>query len=170
MTEELMAFGGKFKHERELRGFSLMHVAQVTKIPSRTLERLEAGKFDELPAEVFVRGFVGSYARVLGMNAEEAVREYGALMATTAEAPKSDLKGAHDVKAEPEGPAPITFEIGFIAKSLSDASRRSYRGSLALAVLILVIVATITISVLLKNPNHIGDGISLGEVLSAQLG
>src|SRR5437868_4396594 len=43
---------------RQGRGLSLADVTKVTKIQARTLEHIEAGRFDQLPADVFVRGFV----------------------------------------------------------------------------------------------------------------
>jgi Helix-turn-helix domain len=63
---------------RAHRGMSLDDVAKVTKIQPRILERLEAGKLDGLPAEVFVRGFVRSFARCVGLDEEEALRRYAA--------------------------------------------------------------------------------------------
>jgi hypothetical protein len=61
---------------RQARNLTLVEVAKITKIQSRTLEHLEAGRFDQLPADVFVRGFVRSYARCVGLDADEAVRRY----------------------------------------------------------------------------------------------
>src|SRR5689334_18094325 len=63
---------------RAHRGMSLEDVAKVTKIQPRILERLEAGRFDGLPAEVFVRGFVRSFARCVGLDEDEALRRYAA--------------------------------------------------------------------------------------------
>jgi Helix-turn-helix domain len=63
---------------RAHRGMSLEDVAKVTKIQPRILERLEAGKLEGLPAEVFVRGFVRSFARCVGLHEEEALRRYAA--------------------------------------------------------------------------------------------
>ena len=48
---------------RAQKGMSLDDVARVTKIQPRILEKLEAGKLDGLPAEVFVRGFVRAFER-----------------------------------------------------------------------------------------------------------
>src|SRR5215212_6769417 len=59
---------------RVQRGMSLDDVARVTKIQPRILERLEAGKLDGLPAEVFVRGFIRSFARCVGLDEREALR------------------------------------------------------------------------------------------------
>ena len=50
----------------------------MTKIQPRILERLETGKPDGLPADVFVRGFVRSVARCVGLGEDEALRRYAA--------------------------------------------------------------------------------------------
>jgi hypothetical protein len=63
---------------RTQRGMSLEDVAKVTKIQPRILERLESGRPDGLPADVFVRGFVRSYARCVGLDEEDALRRYAA--------------------------------------------------------------------------------------------
>lgn len=58
--------------QRRLRGISLDELAGLTKIPRRSLERLEAGTFDTAP-DGFVRGFVRSVALSLGLDPDEAV-------------------------------------------------------------------------------------------------
>src|SRR6185503_20252669 len=63
---------------RVQRGMSLDDVAKVTKIQPRILERLEAGRLDGLPAEVFVRGFIRSVARCVGLDEREALQRYAA--------------------------------------------------------------------------------------------
>jgi hypothetical protein len=77
MQEQRVHFGSRLKEQREARQLSLGDVARMTKIPERSLERLEHGRFEELPAEVFVRGFVRSYARVVGLDPEDMARRYG---------------------------------------------------------------------------------------------
>jgi len=61
---------------RAEKGLSLDDVARITKIQLKTLERLEAGTADGLPADVFVRGFVRSYARCVGLDEDEALKRY----------------------------------------------------------------------------------------------
>jgi cytoskeletal protein RodZ len=63
---------------RVQRKLSLDDVARVTKIQPRILEKLEAGSADGLPADVFVRGFVRSVARCVGLDEQEALERYGA--------------------------------------------------------------------------------------------
>jgi cytoskeleton protein RodZ len=48
---------------RTERKLSLADIARITKIQLRILERLEGGNLDGLPAEVFVRGFIRSFAK-----------------------------------------------------------------------------------------------------------
>ena len=59
---------------------SLEEVARATRVPIASMERLEAGQFDELPGEVFVRGFLKSYARAVELSIKaEDVGEVGQL-------------------------------------------------------------------------------------------
>ena len=58
--------------QRRLRNISLDELATLTKIPRRSLARLEAGHIDELP-DGFSRGFVRTVAEALGLDSEEAV-------------------------------------------------------------------------------------------------
>lgn len=58
------------------RKLSLDDVARVTKIQPRILEQLETGQLEGLPAEVFVRGFVKSFARCVGLSEGEALKRY----------------------------------------------------------------------------------------------
>lgn len=62
---------------RAERKLTLDDVARVTKIQPRILEKIEAGNLEGLPAEVFVRGFVKSFARCVGLDEGEAVERYG---------------------------------------------------------------------------------------------
>src|ERR1700709_1217631 len=72
---------------RAQRGMSLEDVAKVTKIQGRILERLDAGRFDGLPAEVFVRGFLRSFARCVGLDEAEALERYNLIVASGLEDP-----------------------------------------------------------------------------------
>jgi hypothetical protein len=97
MEPSRIDFGSRFKQEREARHLSLGDVARVTKIPERSLERLECGRFDELPAEVFVRGFVRSYARAVGLDPDDMARRYGEIVQT--DSPRLEVSLAGAVKA-----------------------------------------------------------------------
>ncbi|MEY2932505.1 MAG: hypothetical protein RL033_3254 [Pseudomonadota bacterium] len=57
---------------------SLEEVARATRVPLASMERIEAGQFDELPGEVFVRGFLRSYARAVEISSDEVLARYTA--------------------------------------------------------------------------------------------
>ncbi len=69
-------FGSYLKDARTAKALSLADVAHKTKVPERALDALENGRSEGLPADVFVRGFVSSYARVVGIDAAEAMARY----------------------------------------------------------------------------------------------
>lgn len=69
-------FGSYLKHERELRGIPLDEIALNTKISIRFLQALEENRFEDLPGEVFVRGFIRSYGQAIGSNTEELLAAY----------------------------------------------------------------------------------------------
>lgn len=73
-----VGIGARLKHERDLRGMSIEEIARATRIPLASVERLEADRFDDLPGEVFVRGFLRSYARAVGVDPDEILALYGA--------------------------------------------------------------------------------------------
>lgn len=66
------SMGRYLSRQRRLRGISLEELAQTTRIPLRSLERLEAGSFDR-QADGFVRGFVRTVAQGLGLDPEDTV-------------------------------------------------------------------------------------------------
>ncbi|MBN1611700.1 MAG: helix-turn-helix domain-containing protein [Polyangiaceae bacterium] len=70
---------GRFLRQQRLaRGMSLEEVARTTRVPISSVERIEADQFDELPGEVFVRGFLKSYARAVGVPADDVLARYTA--------------------------------------------------------------------------------------------
>jgi len=71
MTKE--SVGEFLKRERELRQITLQEVAEGTKISIRRLRSIESDQFNDLPAEVFVRGFIKSYAEYIGIDPADAI-------------------------------------------------------------------------------------------------
>jgi flagellar biosynthesis protein FlhG len=86
--------GARLRRARLLRGMEIDDVATATKITPAYLRFLEEERFDDLPAVVYVRGFIASYARCLGLDAQGAARSYSARYeAHRRSKPKSRLLG-----------------------------------------------------------------------------
>ncbi len=75
-----LSLGEFLRQERERRGITIEQVASATKIGVRTLHALEADIYAELPAKPFVRGFVNSYARFIGIEPKEILTQYGTFL------------------------------------------------------------------------------------------
>ncbi|MET1024479.1 MAG: RodZ domain-containing protein [Pseudoxanthomonas sp.] len=62
--------GATLRHAREQQGLTLEQAGSRLKVPTRVVEALESGRWQQLGAPVFVRGHLRSYARLLGVDVE----------------------------------------------------------------------------------------------------
>ncbi|MCS5636930.1 MAG: helix-turn-helix domain-containing protein [Myxococcota bacterium] len=69
---ESQAIGSYLRWQRELREISVEELADLTRVPVRSIERLEAGAFDD-QVDGFVKGFVRTVAESLGLDAEDTL-------------------------------------------------------------------------------------------------
>ena len=77
MVERATAdFGPRMKRAREDRGVTLRHIADTTKISVSALEALERNDISRLPGGIFSRAFIRSYALEIGLDPEQAVRDF----------------------------------------------------------------------------------------------
>ena len=63
--------GLTLQRERETRGLTIEAVMEATKISRINLVALESGDRSTLPHPVYTKGFIKSYARLLGLDADE---------------------------------------------------------------------------------------------------
>jgi cytoskeleton protein RodZ len=68
--------GQLLRDTRTKRGIELDEVERVTKIRVKLLQALEEERWDDLPAPVYVRGFLATYARFLDLDDRALVDEY----------------------------------------------------------------------------------------------
>jgi cytoskeleton protein RodZ len=68
--------GASLQAGREGKGLSTADVAGSLRLPEKILIHLEAGRFENLPGDTFARGYVRSYARLLGLDTNQLVLEY----------------------------------------------------------------------------------------------
>lgn len=70
------ALGQRFRAAREARGLSLPEVAEQVRIRAVYLAAIEDEDWNAIGAPVYIRGFLRTYARFLGLDAEEVVAEF----------------------------------------------------------------------------------------------
>jgi len=70
------ALGERFRAAREARGLTLSDVAEHIRIRSVYLAAIEDENWSAIGAPVYIRGFLRTYARFLGLEPEEVVAEF----------------------------------------------------------------------------------------------
>jgi cytoskeletal protein RodZ len=109
---------------REAKSLSVEEISRATRVPAQSVERIEADRFDELPGEVFVRGFLKSYARSLGVPPDEVLARYTASR-----------------RVAWVTPLPV---------SSATKPARTHRFGVAIAFVLLLILFTLALSIVLK--------------------
>ena len=117
------SIGHTLRNERQLKQLSLEELAQTTRIPLKSLQQIEANEFAQLPGDVFVRGFVRSYAKALGVESE------GLLQRFEADRQQQDQLEVAGLAGEPE---------------------RARRVGVAVAMIILLFLFTLALSIVLR--------------------
>ena len=107
---------------------SVEEIARSTRGPIDSVTRIEADQFDELPGEVFVRGFLKSYARAVGLPPEDVLARYTASRRVAWVTPLP--------LSSPSKPA------------------RGRRFGVAIAFVLLLILFTLALSIVLKPRGH----------------
>jgi cytoskeletal protein RodZ len=119
--------GSTLRQQREKKRMSIAEVSRVTRIPVSTLESIEQDHFDDLPGEVFVKGFLKSYAQSVGLDSDDIVARYTASRRVSSVVP---LPVASPVQAAREG--------------------QGRRFGIAIALVLLLILFTLALSIVLK--------------------
>ncbi|WP_408599844.1 RodZ domain-containing protein [Pseudomonas sp. PLMAX] len=68
--------GETLRQARESNGWSLAEVALKLNLTVSSLSNLEAGAFDKLPGHTFARGYIRTYAKLLGMDQAVLVQQF----------------------------------------------------------------------------------------------
>jgi cytoskeletal protein RodZ len=123
--------GSLLKRHRELHHMSLAEVSRVTRIPVPTLESIESDHFDDLPGEVFVRGFLRSYAQSVRVVPAEVLARY-----------TSSRRVAYVT------PLPMASPV----TAVKEAQGRRF--GVAIAFVLLLILFTLALSIVLKPRGH----------------
>ena len=68
------ALGQHLAAAREQRGWTRAEVASRLRLPVKLIERLESDDYEGMSEGVFLRGYLASYARLVGVPVEQAAR------------------------------------------------------------------------------------------------
>ncbi len=75
-AKDSLSYGQYLQASRLEQQISLERVSEETRIGLEILKLIENEDHEKLPAKVFVKGFLRSYARAIGIDGQEAVRRY----------------------------------------------------------------------------------------------
>jgi cytoskeletal protein RodZ len=120
----MTSVGEHLRKLREEKRMSLAEVSRATRVPIASVERIEADRFDELPGEVFVRGFLRAYAKALEVPVDDVLARYTASR-----------------RVAWVTPLPITSPV---------RPARSRRFGVAIAFVLLLILFTLALSIVLR--------------------
>jgi cytoskeleton protein RodZ len=92
--ERKLSVGAYLSQERKRQNISLVDIAKVTRISLQYLEALEKDEFQTLPASIFVRGFLRTYAAQIGLDPNAVLNLYEAQVDSFNEPEKPEKKEA----------------------------------------------------------------------------
>lgn len=140
--------GGVLRAEREARGLSVEEIADRVKYSVRQVEALEQNDAEHLPQGTFLRGFIRSYARVLGMDEAKLL-----------EVTHTQTEHHFDVTDVQAGGAPLP-----ITGEGSLRSRYLLLGALAVAILLAAFVWTQPKHLSLPTPSRMSEAPAIEPV------
>ena len=73
---ETLTLGERMVKKRTERHLSVLEISRATNIQVKYLTFLESGEYSKLPADVYVKGFIKSYAAFMGLNEDILVKQY----------------------------------------------------------------------------------------------
>jgi transcriptional regulator with XRE-family HTH domain len=173
--------GNELRDARLRQGLTLAQVERQTRIRIKYLEALEQGNYSLLPSGVHARGFLRSYARLLGLDGDLAVARFEDIMAggrrrgrrsapipaLVDETPRLKKRATQDTRGTP----PLTPLAANSAPAAANRGRLLSRALLGLAlVMILITVAGLALILFgdtwrgllnsLFNPTSISAGVA----------
>lgn len=78
-SKELLS-GQDLKRLREAFGIEIHEIYAITKISSSILKLIEADRYDDLPAEIYLKQFLRTYSEILQIDPQHVVAGYFRLM------------------------------------------------------------------------------------------
>jgi cytoskeleton protein RodZ len=135
--------GEYLKREREQRKVPLSKIFECTRVPMKYLEALEADNHGPLPHPTFVKGYIKSYCKCLGLDETDAVLRYELFLKEKGGKEEEIAAPREEVKKPPLLFAPAAKDE---LKRDSLPLLRSYGNIIALAVAGVAAVAVIYVA------------------------
>jgi len=109
--------GTRLAAAREALGLSSSDIARQLKLSVWQVEALEAGRYEQLPGSIFVRGFIRNYARLVKVDPEELLQAASGSLPRDATHPESPPSRDIPFPGAPKRtwPAFAFGAIGFVA-------------------------------------------------------
>jgi len=149
--------GHELRQARERREISLQHLSRITKISPRVLQVLEAADETRLPARVFTRSFVRTYALEVGLDPDDTVRRYF-----------DQFEDAAAVAADQVEPLPVPRHDPAPAERSLRSAARVLQGRFGTAsVLVLVGLAVVVLAAQRREPPRSSAGPQPAAVATA---
>ena len=162
--EKNESIGAYLKRLRGQLGFTIQDISSKTKISQSYLENLENEEFASLPNDVFIKGFLRSYAKVLGLT-ESDVLERFQQWKQKHQASAPPAPSVSPAANEPSGQSWPHIQLDRI-KSLYEG-RKGFRKTLIINLLIgAVLVAGVFI--LISRRNSVENQLKEEEVLTSK--
>lgn len=119
-----VGIGERLRNAREAKGLSLQAMEGITRIRAVYLQALEDEQFDRLPAPVYAKGFLRTYATALGLNPDQLADQYTGAFET----PAQSIVGIH----------PVEIPIRPVAPRSSLRRAATWAGALLLAGVLII--------------------------------
>ena len=68
--------GDLLRETREQKNLSLDDVEKGTNIRKLYIKSIEEGNYEKLPGEVFLKGFIKTYGKFLGLDSQKLIEQY----------------------------------------------------------------------------------------------
>ncbi|MBC7367249.1 MAG: helix-turn-helix domain-containing protein [Undibacterium sp.] len=101
----MQTIGERLEDARKQKGISIRESAEATKIRGEYLQKFESNHFDLGLSEIYVRGFLRTYANFLKLPAERILNDYASLghSETRPRQPNREIYGRMDVSVASAG-------------------------------------------------------------------
>ena len=101
------------RSQRESLRLSQEEVAEQLFLTTTFIRYLDAGEFDRFPKQAFVRGYLRSYARVIGLDGDAVVRQFDSEFRTQPQEAVAELSSS--IKANRfSGPVVLSGMVGLV--------------------------------------------------------